>query len=67
MIMMKRILLLLMLLYPLFNKSGNTYKTGDATTYLYGSLENDFYMKIPEEFRVPEAQTSNSQEVYSVK
>ena len=51
----------------LFNKPSNTYKTRDATAYLYGSLENDFYMKIVEGFRVPEAQTSNYQEVYSVK
>ena len=51
----------------LFNKPSNIYKTGDATTYLYGSLENDFYMKIPEEFKVPETKTSNFQEVYSVK
>ena len=64
MIMKKRILLRFM---SLFNKPSNTYKTGDATAYLYSSLENDFYMKIPEGFRVPPAQTSNSQEVYSVK
>ena len=51
----------------LFNKPSYTYKSGDATAYLYGSLENDFYMKIPDGFRVPEAQTSNSQELYSVK
>ena len=37
------------------------------TAYLYGSLENDIYMKIPEGFKVPEAQTSNSREVYLVK
>ena len=48
-------------------KPSYTYKSGDATAYLYGSLENDFYMKISEGFRVPEAQTSNSQELYSVK
>ena len=30
------------------------------TAYLYGSLENDIYMKILEGFKVPEAQTSNS-------
>ena len=38
-----------------------------VTAYLYGSLENDIYMKIPEGFKVPEAQTSNSREIYSVK
>ena len=37
-----------------------------VTAYLYGSLENDIYMKIPEGFKVPE-QTPNSREVYSVK
>ena len=26
-----------------------------VTTYLYGSLDSDIYMKIPEEFKMPEA------------
>ena len=37
------------------------------TAYLYGSVENDIYKKIPEGFKVSEAQTSNSREVYLVK
>ena len=56
MIMKKRILLRFM---SLFNKPSNTYKTGDATAYLYGSLENDIYMKTTKQFKVPEAQILN--------
>ena len=28
-----------------------------VTAYLYGSLDNDIYMKIPEGYRMPEAYT----------
>ena len=38
-----------------------------VTAYLYGSLENDIYMKIPEGIKVTEEQTSNFREVYPVK
>ncbi|KAL0456244.1 UNVERIFIED_CONTAM: Retrovirus-related Pol polyprotein from transposon RE1 [Sesamum latifolium] len=31
-----------------------------VTTYLYGSLNNDFYMKLPEGFHLPKAYNSSS-------
>jgi len=37
----------------------------DVTTYLYDSLENDIYMKIPEGFNLPNK--ANSKEDYSIK
>ena len=30
-----------------------------VTTYLYGSLENEIYMKICEEFKIPKSYNSN--------
>ena len=36
-----------------------------VTAYLYGSLDSDIYMKVPEGLKVPEA--SNSREQYSIK
>lgn len=38
-----------------------------VTAYLYGSLENDIYMKLPEGFHLPEAYKSSSRENYSIK
>jgi len=38
-----------------------------VTIYLYGSIDNDVYMKIPEGFKMLEAYKSNSQKVYSIK
>jgi len=38
-----------------------------VTTYLYGSIDNDFYMKIPKGFKIPEAYNSNPKKVYSIK
>ncbi|KAL4021171.1 hypothetical protein IC575_019962 [Cucumis melo] len=38
-----------------------------VTAYLYGSLVNEIYMKIPEEFKIPESYNSNSREIYSIK
>ncbi|KAL0297860.1 UNVERIFIED_CONTAM: Transposon Ty4-H Gag-Pol polyprotein [Sesamum angustifolium] len=35
--------------------------------YLYGSLDNDIYMKLPEGFHLPEAYNSDSREHYSIK
>ena len=37
----------------------------DATTYLYGSLENHIYMKIPEGFYLPNKE--KSKEGHSIK
>ena len=37
------------------------------TTYLYRSLDSDIYMKILEGFKMPEAYTSISREMYSIK
>jgi len=38
-----------------------------VTAYLYGSLENDIYMKLPEGFNLPESYNSYSRESYSIK
>lgn len=38
-----------------------------VTAYLYGSLDNDIYMKIPEGFKMPEALNSKPKEKYSIK
>jgi hypothetical protein len=35
--------------------------------YLYGSLDNDIYMKIPEGYKIPEAYNSKSRSIYSIK
>lgn len=37
------------------------------TAYLYGSLDSDIYMKLPERFQLPEAYNSCSREHYSIK
>ena len=38
-----------------------------VTAYLYESLDNDIYMKIPEGFKMPEALNSKPKERYSIK
>ncbi|MFS7999224.1 putative RNA-directed DNA polymerase [Helianthus anomalus] len=38
-----------------------------ATAYLYGSLDSDIYMKVPEGFKLPEALSSKPKEMYSIK
>ena len=38
-----------------------------VTAYLYGSLDTDIYMKIPEGFKMPEAYKSKANNVYSIK
>ena len=38
-----------------------------VTTYLYGSLDNDIYMKIPEGFKIPKTYKSISWKLYSIK
>ncbi|KAK1431018.1 hypothetical protein QVD17_14208 [Tagetes erecta] len=38
-----------------------------VTAYLYGSLDSDIYMKIPEGFKFPEALSSKPKEMYSIK
>ncbi|RVW75329.1 Retrovirus-related Pol polyprotein from transposon TNT 1-94 [Vitis vinifera] len=37
------------------------------TTYLYGSMDNDIYMKIPEGFKLPEANNTKPRSMYSIK
>jgi len=37
----------------------------DVTIYLYGSLENNIYMKIPKRFNLPNKE--NSKDGYSIK
>ena len=38
-----------------------------VTTYLYGSLDNEIYMKVPEGLKMPEAYSSKSREIYSIR
>ncbi|KAJ9544626.1 hypothetical protein OSB04_024333 [Centaurea solstitialis] len=38
-----------------------------VTTYLYGSLDSDIYMKIHEGFKIPEALSTKPREMYSIK
>ena len=38
-----------------------------VTAYLYGSLDNDIYMKIPKGYRMPKAYNSKSRSMYSIK
>ena len=37
------------------------------TTYLYGSMDNDIYMKIPEGFKLLEANCTKPRSMYSIK
>ena len=37
------------------------------TTYLYGSMDNDIYMKILEGFKLPEANCTKPRSMYSIK
>ena len=37
------------------------------TAYLYGMLENDIYMKVPERFQLPQVSTSQPRNMYSSK
>ena len=38
-----------------------------VTAYLYGQLDNNIYMKVPEGLKMPEAYNSNSRDMYSIK
>ena len=38
-----------------------------VTTYLYGSLDNDIYMKIPKGYKTPEAYSFKSRSIYFIK
>jgi Reverse transcriptase (RNA-dependent DNA polymerase) len=38
-----------------------------VTTYLYGSLDNDIYMKVLERLKMPEAFKSKPREMYYIK
>ena len=37
------------------------------TAYLYGSIDNDIYMKIPKRFKFPEENNSKSRNLCSIK
>ena len=37
------------------------------TAYLYGMLENDIYMKVLEGFQLPQVNTSQPRNMYSIK
>ena len=38
-----------------------------VTTYLYGFLNNDIYMKLPKGFQMPEITNSKHCSIYSIK
>ena len=38
-----------------------------VTAYLYGMLENDISMKVPERFQLPQVNTSQPRNMYSIK
>ncbi|GKE07280.1 putative RNA-directed DNA polymerase [Tanacetum coccineum] len=38
-----------------------------VTAYLYGSIDNDIYMKIPEGFKIPNSLSSKPREMCSIK
>jgi len=38
-----------------------------VTTYLYGSLDTDIYMKLPTRFKLPKSCKSSSREYFSIK
>ena len=38
-----------------------------VTAYLYGSLDNDIYMKILERFKIPASSSSKLKDLYSIK
>ena len=38
-----------------------------VSTYLYGSIDTNVYMKIPEGFKLPEAMNSQPWSMYSIK
>ena len=37
------------------------------TTYLYGYMDNEIYMKIPKEFKLPKANGTKPYSMYSIK
>jgi len=38
-----------------------------VTAYLYGSLDNEIYIKIPQGFKMPDAHNLKSREIFSIK
>ena len=38
-----------------------------VTTYLYGSIDTNVYLKIPEGFKLPEVMNSKPRSMYSIK
>ena len=38
-----------------------------VTAYLYGSLDTDIYMKVPEGIKLPESNNSQPRELFSIK
>ena len=49
------------------NERLNIHLMGVVSAYLYGSLDSEIYMKLPEGFKLPEACTLNSREQYSIR
>ncbi|GKA23918.1 disease resistance CC-NBS-LRR class family protein [Tanacetum coccineum] len=49
------------------SKNLETRLMDDVTAYLYGSIDNDIYMKVPEGFKIPDSLGSKPKEMYSIK
>ena len=45
----------------------NMHLMNIITTYLYGSMDNDIYMKIPEGFKLPKENSTKPSNMYSIK
>jgi hypothetical protein len=48
-------------------ESLNMHLMDVVTTYLYGLLDNDIYMKFPKGYKMPEAYISKSRSIYYIK
>ena len=55
------------LIYLAISEGFDTQLMNVVTTYLYGSINTNVYMKIPEGFKLPEVMNSKPRNMYSIK
>ena len=55
------------LIYLVVSEGLDMWLMDVVTTYLYGSIDTNVYMKIPEGFKLPEVMNSKPQSMYSIK
>ena len=55
------------LIYLAVSKGLNMRLMDVVTTYLYGFIDTNVYMKIPEGFKLPEVMNSKPRSMYSIK